>query len=78
MRQYILLTIATLALVYYSNVMKVDSGVKKVELERSCQTGVLLYVTKYPEILDVYEKRSRIAYISEVCGKFANTYMEVK
>lgn len=75
---YLLLSVNLFAVAYYSEMKEVDSGVKKMEIERSCQAGVLFYVTQYPEELPLAEKNTRIRYISKVCGKLAKTYMEIK
>lgn len=47
-----------------------------LELEKSCQAGVLFYVTRYPEELPVQEKRKRMHEVARGCRKFVGIYLE--
>ena len=73
-----LLGLFALGLMSFAGIVMVNDtkATTKLELEKSCQTGVLLYVLKYKQDLSIFEKQKRMRFIAKRCEIFANTYLE--
>lgn len=79
MIKLLLIGLLTLSMVLNYKLYRVNNTTTFTELSISCETGMLLYVTKFDQgPLTTMEKIQRSRIVANLCAEYSSTYMGFK